>query len=148
MRIDEVLEEKVEYSNATSFRKSFLKIVDRIEGTPGLRYVILKHGAPKAVVMSFEAYELIKRVLQNLFKQEDRRDRSKALEDAFNRMAEKHGLEKNQVAHAASIDESQLREIVRNLEEQAKLVRAVLEARSKPTDIEATAAAGWTSKAR
>ena len=83
-------EEKVEYSNVTDFRKKVLKVVDELQEHPQLRYLLTKRGQPKAVVMSFQGYELVMKALKELEVLDARRDRTEALHDAFDRMAEEH----------------------------------------------------------
>ena len=66
MRFKDTLEETIEYSNATQFRKSFLGVVDKLQRNMYLRYVVTKHGEPRAVVMSFAAYDSMRRAMQQI----------------------------------------------------------------------------------
>ncbi len=80
------LEERIEYSNATQFRKSFLGIVDELQHNNYLRYVVTKHGEPRAVVMSFVAYDLMKRAVEEVIALDDRRSPAEAARAAFEQL--------------------------------------------------------------
>lgn len=57
-----LLEEELNFSNVTEFRKSILEIIPRLQENHLLRFVITKHGEPVATVMSYEAYGVLKRI--------------------------------------------------------------------------------------
>jgi PHD/YefM family antitoxin component YafN of YafNO toxin-antitoxin module len=57
------LEEQVEFSNVTNVRESLLSKVESLRENPAKRYVITKHGQPQAVLMSFQTYSLMRRVM-------------------------------------------------------------------------------------
>ena len=61
--LSKTLEEKVEFSNVTDVRKDFLPRIEEIQKNPALRLLILKHGKPQAVLMSAEAYDVLKKVV-------------------------------------------------------------------------------------
>jgi len=60
------LEKDFELSNITDVRRDLLPIVDRLQANPAERYLILKHGRPQAVLMSFQTYNLVKKVMDML----------------------------------------------------------------------------------
>jgi prevent-host-death family protein len=57
------LEEDIEFSSVTSLRESFLKTVETLREDPAKRYVITKHGQPQAVLMSYQTYSLLRKVM-------------------------------------------------------------------------------------
>lgn len=57
----QALEKDLELSNITDLRRNLLPIVDRLQTNPAERYLILKHGRPQAVLMSFHTYNLVKK---------------------------------------------------------------------------------------
>jgi len=60
------LEEEVEFSNVTNLRESLLGTVENLRANPARRYVITKHGQPQAVLMSYETYSLLKKVMDQV----------------------------------------------------------------------------------
>jgi PHD/YefM family antitoxin component YafN of YafNO toxin-antitoxin module len=59
----QALEKDFELSNITDLRRDLLPIVDRLQTKPAERYLILKHGRPQAVLMSFQTYNLVKKAM-------------------------------------------------------------------------------------
>lgn len=59
----QALEKDFELSNITDLRRDLLPIVERLQANPAERYLILKHGRPQAVLMSFQTYNLVKTVM-------------------------------------------------------------------------------------
>lgn len=59
----QALEKDFELSNITDLRRDLLPIVERLQTSPAERYLILKHGRPQAVLMSFQTYNLVKKVM-------------------------------------------------------------------------------------
>jgi PHD/YefM family antitoxin component YafN of YafNO toxin-antitoxin module len=82
------LEERVEYSNATQFRKLFLGVVDDLHANSYLRYIITKHGEPRAVVMSFAAYQMMYRALQQVTKLQNETSPDEAARVALRQLKE------------------------------------------------------------
>lgn len=80
------LEERIEYSNATQFRKLFLGIVDQLHANAYLRYIVTKHGEPRAVVMSFAAYNMMYRALQEVTKLQSEKSPSDAADIALKQL--------------------------------------------------------------
>jgi len=64
------LEETITYSNLTDFRNSLLQIIPRLQENEYLRFIITKHGEPAAVVMSHQAYLLLKNATAKVVEQE------------------------------------------------------------------------------
>ncbi len=85
------LEEKVEFSGVTGFRKSLLSIIPRLQKNQFLRFVITKHGKPAAVVLSYESYELLLKMAQELADQDNNKGREQRLNEAHARMVRDHG---------------------------------------------------------
>jgi hypothetical protein len=82
------LEERVEYSNATQFRKLFLGLVDDLHANSYLRYIITKHGEPRVVVMSFAAYQMMYRALQQVTKLQSETSPAEAAKVALRQLEE------------------------------------------------------------
>jgi prevent-host-death family protein len=57
------MEEDIEFSNVTNLRDSFLGVIEVLQKTPAKRFVITKHGKPQAVLMSYQTYSLISKVV-------------------------------------------------------------------------------------
>jgi prevent-host-death family protein len=87
MKLKDTLEDKIEYSNATQFRKSFLGVVDKLQDNMYLRYVVTKHGEPRAVVMSFAAYDMMRRGMQQVIALENQHSPAEAARAAFMQMS-------------------------------------------------------------
>jgi prevent-host-death family protein len=114
----DIFEEKVEFSNVTRFRKLLLSVLDRLQENHYLRYVITKHGEPKAVVMSFQGYETIKRALKHLFDLENRMNMSEAAHDAFDQMAEDYWPDvRGRSREAASPRDERVSEMRKSMQE-------------------------------
>jgi PHD/YefM family antitoxin component YafN of YafNO toxin-antitoxin module len=79
------LEEKIEFSNVTDLRKDFLPRIEEIQKNPALRLLILKHGKPQAVLMSSEAYSVLKKVVDLFLQHASGLSREQAIADAIKR---------------------------------------------------------------
>lgn len=85
------LEEDLELSTVTKLRQNLLPVIDRIAENPSLRFLILKHGKPQAVLMSAQTYELIKSIMHQVAGQLEAMPREQAVEDAFQRFRGERG---------------------------------------------------------
>jgi prevent-host-death family protein len=65
------LEEALEFTNLTEFRNSLLNFIPRLQENEYLRFVITKHGQPVAVVLSYDAYNLLKRVAERVMDEDE-----------------------------------------------------------------------------
>ncbi len=92
------LEEDLELSTVTELRQNLLPAIDRIEKNPSLRFLVLKHGKPQAVLMSAQTYELVKTVMNQVAGQLNAIPREQAVEDAFQRLRSERG---HAAAHSA-----------------------------------------------
>ena len=80
------LEEDVEFSNVTALRESLLGRVESLRENPAKRYIITKHGQPQAVLMSFQTYSLLKRVMDQALARTATRNSSEAISAAIDRL--------------------------------------------------------------
>ena len=80
-----VLEEQLEFSNITDLRQDFLRKVEEIQKNPAIRLLILKHGRPQAVLMSSEAYDVLRKVVKLFLNQSDGLSRDQSINAAINR---------------------------------------------------------------
>jgi prevent-host-death family protein len=80
------LEEVLNFSNLTDFRNSLLNVIPKLQENEYLRFVITKHGEPAAVIMSYQAYLLLKRAAERIVKQEAAEDSEASLRDAYEEM--------------------------------------------------------------
>lgn len=115
MRFKDTLEETIEYSNATQFRKSFLGVVDKLQRNMYLRYVVTKHGEPRAVVMSFAAYDTMRRAMQQIAALEREHSPAEAARAALVQM-------NTEGRKSASMEELPMAAITERLEELAEQV--------------------------
>ncbi len=79
------LEEQLEFSNVTDLRQDFLRKIEEIQKNPAIRLLILKHGRPQAVLMSAEAYDLSKKVVQLFLNDSERLSREERISAAIHR---------------------------------------------------------------
>src|SRR6266849_3735623 len=77
------LEETLEFTNLTDFRKSLLNFIPRVQENEYLRFVITKRGKPVAVVLSYDAYNLLKRVAERVMDEDDAKEPAVALQEAY-----------------------------------------------------------------
>ena len=84
------LEEDIEFSNVTKFRNSLLGAVERMQGNPAKRYVITKHGKPEAVLMSYQTYSLLTKVMDQTLEGTAGLNREEAIRAAFARLRHEH----------------------------------------------------------
>jgi predicted RNA-binding protein with RPS1 domain/PHD/YefM family antitoxin component YafN of YafNO toxin-antitoxin module len=80
------LEEELEYSNVTDLRQGLLQVVDRLQRTPASRILIMKHGRPQAVLMSFQTYELVKKAMNQVVAARSAQTREESLDAALARV--------------------------------------------------------------
>ena len=80
-----VLEEQLEFSNITDLRQDFLRRVEEIQKNPAIRLLILKHGRPQAVLMSAEAYDVLKKVVKLFLNHSEGLNREQRINAAINR---------------------------------------------------------------
>lgn len=93
IRLEQLLEEKIEYSPVTALRDSLLGVISKLGEHPARRYLIIKHGKPEAVLMSFPTYEAFKAVVKYAWDQESAKDRNTAVLDAIARMKSDHSMQ-------------------------------------------------------
>ena len=80
-----VLEEQLEFSNITDLRQDFLRKVEEIQKNPAIRLLILKHGRPQAVLMSAEAYDVLRKVVNLFLSYSDGQTREQSINAAIKR---------------------------------------------------------------
>jgi PHD/YefM family antitoxin component YafN of YafNO toxin-antitoxin module len=80
-----VLEEQLEFSNITDLRQDFLRKVEEIQKNPAIRLLILKHGRPQAVLMSAEAYDVLRKVVKLFLDNSEGLNRQQSINAAINR---------------------------------------------------------------
>lgn len=80
-----VLEEQLEFSNITDLRQDFLRKVEEIQKNPAIRLLILKHGRPQAVLMSAEAYDVMKKVVKLFLDHSEGLNREQSINAAIKR---------------------------------------------------------------
>ena len=97
------LEEELELSTVTELRQNLLPAIDRIEKNPSLRFLILKHGKPQAVLMSAQTYELVKTMMNQVASQLAAIPREQAVEDSFQRFRSERGHAAAQAAVASGL---------------------------------------------
>jgi len=86
-----LLEEKVELENVTSLRHNLLPIIERLEDDPALRFLILKHGKPQAVLLSSQTYELMKKLLQQFQEHMAAMTQEERIENAVSQLRSERG---------------------------------------------------------
>lgn len=77
------LEHKVELETVTRLRQNLLPIIERLEDEPALRFLILKHGKPQAVLMSFPTYQLMQKLLSEAVEKADTMTREERIAGAL-----------------------------------------------------------------
>jgi PHD/YefM family antitoxin component YafN of YafNO toxin-antitoxin module len=80
-----ILEEQLEFSNVTDLRQDFLRKIEEIQKNPALRLLILKHGRPQAVLMSSEAYDVLKKVVKLFLDHAEGLNREQSINAAIRR---------------------------------------------------------------
>ncbi|HEY0760609.1 MAG TPA: type II toxin-antitoxin system Phd/YefM family antitoxin [Acidisarcina sp.] len=108
------LEEDLEESSVTELRNGLLPTIERIQQNPALRVLIRKHGRPRAVLMSVQTYNSLKRLVSVLDHAEASRSREERIEAAIQRV-QAETLEQSATAVEAQIaaDESPVEIAVR-----------------------------------
>ncbi|HUK49219.1 MAG TPA: type II toxin-antitoxin system Phd/YefM family antitoxin [Terriglobales bacterium] len=85
------LEEQLEFSNVTNVREKLLPLMDRLQENPPLRMIILKHGAPQAVLMSYQTYDTLKKLVDTLVKNNDALTQQQRVDAAYARLRAERG---------------------------------------------------------
>jgi prevent-host-death family protein len=129
MRFKDTLEENIEYSNATQFRKSFLGVVDKLQRNRYLRYVVTKHGEPRAVVMSFAAYDTMRRAMQQIAALEHEHSPAEAARAALLQM---NAEGRNSVSSMEAPPMAAITERLEDLAEQVSNLRSRVEQGTTP----------------
>jgi len=99
----EAMEENLEYSTVTNLRESLLQIVERFKKEPARRYLILKHGQPQAVLMSFQTYEFLKKVLTQVMMGSREMGREEEIDAAFARLRAERTPARGTAARAVEV---------------------------------------------
>jgi prevent-host-death family protein len=73
------VEEDLEFSNVTNLRDSLLGVIDILQKTPAKRFVITKHGKPQAVLMSYQTYSLISKIVNESLSQTAAQTKNEAI---------------------------------------------------------------------
>jgi len=107
------LEERVEYSNVTEFRRSMLGMFRKLDENDDLRFVVTRGGEPCAVVLSYEAYELLRRIARRAADAAAAKDREQRLDEAFLQMAQQEAVGGKTAAYEPLLDENYLQLIIR-----------------------------------
>ena len=107
------LEERLEYQNVTEFRRSMLGIFHRMEENSDLRFIVTRGGKPCAVVLSYEAYELLRRIARRAADATAAKDRDQRLDEAFLQMAQKEAAEAGIPLFEPLLDENYLQTIIK-----------------------------------
>jgi PHD/YefM family antitoxin component YafN of YafNO toxin-antitoxin module len=81
----DAFDERLEFSNITDLRRDFLRKVDEIQKNPAMRLLILKHGRPQAVLLSFDAYEVLKKVAKLFLNESEGLTREQNIDAAIRR---------------------------------------------------------------
>ena len=139
------LEEQLEYSTVTSSRQQLLPMIQRLQKTPALRFLIVKHGAPQAVLMSYPTYEALKRVAVLFIKQTDALSEEEQVEaalDEFRNEEEPAAPQASAAAAGSTVKEAkvvldQLQAAIQSADEQLRTIRqsAAFEQRSQPAKV-------------
>lgn len=98
------LEEDIEFSNVTKFRNSLLGAVERVQSNPAKRYVITKHGEPEAVLMSYQTYTLLSKVMDQALEGTVGQSREEAVRAAFSRLRREQQPAASAQAEAAIVE--------------------------------------------
>jgi PHD/YefM family antitoxin component YafN of YafNO toxin-antitoxin module len=93
----QALEKDFELSNITDLRRDLLPIVDRLQTKPAERYLILKHGRPQAVLMSFQTYNLVKKAMNLIGSESSKR---RAVDEALAHLRSERSLAQAKSAEA------------------------------------------------
>jgi len=105
------LEERLEYTTVTDFRQSLLGMLRQLEENEDLRFIITRHGEPCAVVLSHEAYQLLRRIARRSADIAAGKEREQRLDEAFLRMAREEAAGPG--AYEPLLDENYLHAIIR-----------------------------------
>ncbi len=77
---------ELDYASVTDFREKLLPVVNDLEANPTKRYLVTKHGKPLAVFLSFDAFEAIRKVVEAMLDEEEKKPPSQVLVEAVQRM--------------------------------------------------------------
>lgn len=105
------LEERVEYKAVTNFRQSLLAILRRLHENEDLRVVITKRGEPAAVILSYEAFELLRRIARRSADADALKAREQRAEEAYLQLAGT-GVEAPEALVDFVLDQNYLADIV------------------------------------
>ncbi len=117
------LEEEIEFSNVTTVRDSLLSKVESLRLNPAKRYVITKHGQPQAVLMSFQTYTLLRRVMDQTLARTAAASSSDAIRAAFARLRDEQPAV---LAGAPAMDRAAVTAALQNIRSQVDQLDAVL----------------------
>jgi len=92
------LEQKVELENVTDLRQNLSPIIGRLEEEPALRFLILRHGKPQAVLMSFPTYELLQKLLTMEVEKTDAMTREERVAGALKELREEKSSKRSVAA--------------------------------------------------
>jgi hypothetical protein len=109
------LEERLEYQNVTDFRQSMLGLFRQLEDETDLRFIVTRGGTPCAVVMSYEAYELLRNIARHASDAASVKTREQRLDDAYLQMAQEEAGETAEPKYQLVIDEQYLHQGIKRL---------------------------------
>lgn len=115
------LEQKVELENVTDLRQNLSPIIGRLEEEPALRFLILKHGKPQAVLMSFPTYELLQKLLTQAVEKADTMTREERITGALEELRQ----EKSPKHSVASAADSRQPEVALQVEKAMSILQQV-----------------------
>jgi chaperonin GroES len=112
------MEEDIEFSNVTKFRNSLLGAVERFQSNPAKRYVITKRGLPEAVLMSYQTYSLLTRLMNKALEGSAGQSREEAIHAAFARLRGEKSPTGPDQAPTDNLEPSAIAEKVREMQQQ------------------------------
>jgi prevent-host-death family protein len=86
------LEEELEESSVTSARQGLLPLIEQMQKNPAMRVLIRKHGKPRAVLMSAEAYEALKKLANLTVEKAEALSQEERVEAAYQRLQNERPL--------------------------------------------------------
>jgi prevent-host-death family protein len=116
------LEQKVELENVTKLRQNLLPIIERLEDEPALRFLILKHGKPQAVLMSYPTYELMQKLLNQAVEQGEAMTREERIASAVKQLRSERSSTRSRAASVAGQPEPQ---VARQVEQAMTILQQV-----------------------
>ena len=91
-----VLEEELEESSVTSVRQGLLPLIERIQKNPAMRVLIRKHGKPRAVLMSAQTYDALKKLANLTVEKAEAMSQEERIEAAYERLQNERSAEKGE----------------------------------------------------